>query len=74
MFVWLYASQTNDVNCAFDATRKSQIAITSSAGNHEGGKHVDDGLGSVRTVLDLNFNNVDELLRLVRLSMESISS
>jgi hypothetical protein len=35
---------------------------------------VDDGLGSVRTVLDLNFNNVDELLRLVRLSMESISS
>lgn len=65
---------TNDVNCAFDATRKSQIAIASSAGNQEGGKGVDDGLGSVRTVLDLNFNNVDELLRLVRLSMESISS
>uniref|UniRef100_A0ACD5YL18 Uncharacterized protein n=1 Tax=Avena sativa TaxID=4498 RepID=A0ACD5YL18_AVESA len=65
---------TNDVNCAFDATRKSQIALASSAGNQEGGKGVDDGLGSVRTVLDLNFNNVDELLRLVRLSMESIGS
>lgn len=65
---------TNDVNCAFDATRKSQTAIASPAGNLETGKGVDDGLGSVRTVLDLNFNNVRELLRLVRLSMESISS
>ncbi|KQK21712.1 uncharacterized protein LOC100830897 isoform X2 [Brachypodium distachyon] len=65
---------TNDVTCAFDATRKSQIAIAACAGNQEGGKGLGDGLGSVRTVLDLNFNNVEELLRLVRLSMESIGS
>uniref|UniRef100_A0A0E0KDN7 CW-type domain-containing protein n=1 Tax=Oryza punctata TaxID=4537 RepID=A0A0E0KDN7_ORYPU len=65
---------TNDVNCAFDATRKSQVAISSAASSQERGKTLDDGLASVRTVLDFNFNNVNELLRLVRLSMESINS
>ncbi|TVU47055.1 hypothetical protein EJB05_06633 [Eragrostis curvula] len=62
----------NDVNGAFDATRKSQLAIVSAIGI-QGGKGMDDGLASVKTVLDFNFCNVNELLRLVRLSMESIS-
>ncbi|KAF0907714.1 hypothetical protein E2562_020468 [Oryza meyeriana var. granulata] len=61
---------TNDVNCAFDATRKSQMAIASAAGSQENGI---DGLSSVKTVLDFNFQSVNDLLRLVRLSMESIS-
>nr|CAB3455283.1 unnamed protein product [Digitaria exilis] len=61
---------TNDVNGAFEATRKSQLAIASAAGNHENGM---DGLSSVRTVLDFNFRSVNDLLRLVRISMESIS-
>ncbi|KAL6593852.1 hypothetical protein ACP70R_048753 [Stipagrostis hirtigluma subsp. patula] len=64
----------NDVNCAFDATCKSQVAITSAAGSLERENGVGDGLASVKTVLDFHFNNVNELLRLVRLSMESISS
>ncbi|GJN10734.1 hypothetical protein PR202_ga28852 [Eleusine coracana subsp. coracana] len=61
---------TNDVNSAFDATRKSQMAIASAAGTHENGM---DGLSSVRSVLDFNFRSVNDLLRLVRISMESIS-
>lgn len=61
---------TNDVNSAFEATRKSQMAITSAAGSHEKGV---DGLSSVKTVLDFNFRSVNDLLRLVRISMESIS-
>ncbi|XP_044964411.1 cysteine-tryptophan domain-containing zinc finger protein 7-like [Hordeum vulgare subsp. vulgare] len=61
---------TNDVNSAFEATRKSQMAIASAAGNHEKGV---DGLSSVKTVLDFNFRSVNDLLRLVRISMESIS-
>ncbi|KAJ1297150.1 hypothetical protein BS78_01G355800 [Paspalum vaginatum] len=64
---------TSDVNLAFDATRKSELVIASAAGNQERGGGVDDGLASVKTVLDLNFSNVNELLRLVRVSMESIS-
>lgn len=46
------------------------MALASAAGNHENGM---DGLSSVRTVLDFNFRSVNDLLRLVRLSMESIS-
>jgi len=61
---------TNDVNGAFEATRKSQSAIASAAGTHENGI---DSLSSVRTVLDFNFRSVNDLLRLVRISMESIS-
>jgi hypothetical protein len=61
------------VNLAFHATRKAEFVIASGAGSQERGG-VDDGLASVKTVLDLNFNNVNELLRLVRVSMESISS
>ena len=61
------------MNLAFDATRKAEFVIASAAGSKERGG-VDDGLASVKTVLDLNFNNVNELLRLVRVSMESISS
>ncbi|TVU37312.1 hypothetical protein EJB05_10621 [Eragrostis curvula] len=55
---------TNDVNSAFDATRKSQMAIASAAGGNENGI---DGLSSVRTVLDFNFRSVNDLLRLKKL-------
>ncbi|XP_021301357.1 uncharacterized protein LOC8082661 isoform X3 [Sorghum bicolor] len=66
-------SYTNDVNLAFNATQKAEFVIASAAGSKERGG-VDDGLALVKTVLDLNFNNVNELVRLVRVSMESISS
>ena len=73
-FIWdlmlLWFLQTNDVNGAFEAIRKSQSAIASAAGTHENGI---DSLSSVRTVLDFNFRSVNDLLRLVRISMESIS-
>lgn len=62
------------MNLAFDATRKAEFVIASAAGSKERGGVDDKGLASVKTVLDLNFNNVNELLRLVRVSMESISS
>lgn len=65
--------ETNDMNLAFDATRKAESVIASATGCPERGV-VGDGLASVKAVLDLNFNNVNELLRLVRVSMESISS
>ena len=62
------------MSLAFDATRKSELMIASAAGSKERGEGVDDGLASVKTVLDLNFSNVNELLRFVRVSMESIRS
>ncbi|ONK55163.1 uncharacterized protein A4U43_UnF6900 [Asparagus officinalis] len=64
-------SYTLDLNCAFDATRRSQNAIAVASANLE--KDGVDGISSVRKVLDFNFHNVEELLRLVRLAMELIS-
>ena len=60
MILWF--SYTNDVNSA--------MAIASAAGNHENRV---DGLSSVKTVLDFNFRSVNNLLRLVRISMELVS-
>ncbi|XP_072974596.1 cysteine-tryptophan domain-containing zinc finger protein 3-like [Typha angustifolia] len=62
---------TNDLNCAFEATRKSQIAVAAAGINFQ--KDGRDGIASVKRVLDFNFHNVKGLLRLVRLSMESIT-
>nr|XP_010921772.1 uncharacterized protein LOC105045251 [Elaeis guineensis]XP_019706304.1 uncharacterized protein LOC105045251 [Elaeis guineensis] len=63
-------SYTNDLNGAFEATRKSQIAIAAASVSLE--KDRADAMSSVRNVLNFNFHNVEGLLRLVRLSMESI--
>lgn len=60
---------TNYLNCAFEATKKSQCAI--AAASTDLGKSGIDVCSS-RKVLDFNFHNVEELLRLVRLSMNSV--
>ncbi|XP_009391580.3 cysteine-tryptophan domain-containing zinc finger protein 7-like [Musa acuminata AAA Group] len=61
---------TNYLNCAFEATRKSEAAF--AAASVSPGKDRTGCLSSVRKVLDFNFHNVEELLRFVRLSLESI--
>ncbi|XP_048497676.1 cysteine-tryptophan domain-containing zinc finger protein 7 isoform X1 [Beta vulgaris subsp. vulgaris] len=62
---------TYDINLAMDASRKSQRAFAAAmpvftqAGNEE-------GISSIKSVLDFSFHDVDGLLHLVRLAMESI--
>ncbi|KAG6482465.1 cysteine-tryptophan domain-containing zinc finger protein 7-like [Zingiber officinale] len=60
----------NDLNCAFEATRKIQISIAAASANLD--KDRPDSLSSVKKALDFNFHNVEGLLRLVRVSLESI--
>ncbi|KAL0928623.1 hypothetical protein M5K25_000529 [Dendrobium thyrsiflorum] len=60
---------TNYLNCAFEATKKSQNAI--AAASVDLGKNGIE-VCSASKVLDFNFHNVEGLLRLVRLSMNSI--
>ncbi|XP_020580611.1 uncharacterized protein LOC110024794 [Phalaenopsis equestris] len=60
---------TNYLNCAFEATKKSQNAI--AAASTDLGKNGIEACSASR-VLDFNFHNVEGLLRLVRLSMNSI--
>ncbi|CAD5165029.1 unnamed protein product [Musa acuminata subsp. malaccensis] len=60
----------NDINCAFEATRKSHIAFEAAIVSLQ--KDRVDGMSYVRKALDCNFYNIEGLLRLVRLSLESI--
>ncbi|KAG0502657.1 hypothetical protein HPP92_002729 [Vanilla planifolia] len=62
---------TNQLNCAFEASKKSQNAI--AIASNELGKSSIDAVCSVREVIDFNFHNVEGLLHLVRQSMNSIS-
>ncbi|KAI7982246.1 MORC family CW-type zinc finger protein 4 [Camellia lanceoleosa] len=76
--------QLQDVNFAIEASRKSQIAfaaantIMEEAQHREGityikrAQHREDII-SVKRALDFSFQDVDGLLRLVRLAMEAIS-
>ncbi|CAL9092148.1 unnamed protein product [Musa textilis] len=61
---------TNDLNCAFEATRKAHICLAAAVDSF--GKDRVDCLSSVRKALNFNFHNVDGLLRHVRLSLDSI--
>ncbi|RWW27472.1 hypothetical protein BHE74_00002572 [Ensete ventricosum] len=62
--------QTNDLNSAFEATRKAHICLAAAVDSF--GKDRVDCLSSVRKALNFNFHNVDRLLRHVRLSLDSI--
>ncbi|CAL9133271.1 unnamed protein product [Musa textilis] len=67
--VWLL-NYINDINCAFEATRKSHIAFEAAIVSLQ--KDRVDGMSYVRKALDCNFYNIEGLLQLVRLSLESI--
>ena len=64
--------QTQDVNFAIEASRKSKKAFVAAnllleeAQNRE-------GVTSVRRVIDFSFQDVEGLIRLVRLAQEAIS-
>lgn len=64
--------QAQDVNFAMEASRKSRIAFAAANVNMAEAKH-GDGISSIKRALDFNFQDVDGLLRLVRLAMEAIS-
>ncbi|XP_010474899.1 PREDICTED: uncharacterized protein LOC104754405 isoform X2 [Camelina sativa] len=59
------------VNAAMDASRKAQIAFAAAKGKS---KHSnDDGITSIKRALDFNFQDMEKLLHVVRLAMESIN-
>ncbi|GAV83365.1 zf-CW domain-containing protein [Cephalotus follicularis] len=62
----------HDVNSAMEASRKSRIALTAANVNVGESQH-EEGTSSIKIALDFNFQDVEGLLRLVRLAMEAIS-
>ena len=64
--------QAQDVNFAMEASRKSRIAFAAanvSLGETKNG----ESISSIKRALDFNFHDVEGLLRLVKLAMETIS-
>ncbi|XP_010481436.1 PREDICTED: uncharacterized protein LOC104760233 isoform X2 [Camelina sativa] len=59
------------VNAAMDASRKAQIAFAAAKGKSKYSN--DDGITSIKKALDLNFQDMEKLLHVVRLAMESIN-
>lgn len=64
--------QARDVNYAMDASRRSRTAFAAANVSLEEARHR-EGLSSIKTALDFNFQDVEGLLRLVRLAMNEIS-
>lgn len=64
--------QTQDVNFAMQASRKSQNAFAAANVILEEAQNK-DCVTSVKRVIDFSFQDVEELIRLVRLAMEAIS-
>lgn len=61
-----------DVNFAMEASRKSRIAFAAANVGLEEARHR-DVISSIRRALDFNFQDVEGLLRLVKLAMDAIS-
>lgn len=64
--------QTQDVNNAMEASKKSRLAFA-AADTDTGEAKYSEGISSIKRALDFNFQDVEGLLRLVRLAMEAFS-
>ncbi|KAG6700169.1 hypothetical protein I3842_08G099400 [Carya illinoinensis] len=65
-------SFAQDVNLAMEASRKSRIAFAAANVSLSETKYA-ESISSIKRALDFNFQDVEGLLRLVRLAMEAIS-
>ncbi|ESQ43782.1 hypothetical protein EUTSA_v10005746mg [Eutrema salsugineum] len=60
-----------DVNLAMDASRKSRVALAASIENLGEAQQQGEGILSIQSALDYNFQDVEGLLRLVKLAMKA---
>ncbi|KAL0724507.1 hypothetical protein Bca4012_039106 [Brassica carinata] len=60
-----------NVNLAMDASRKSRVALAASIENLEEAQQEGEGILSIKSTLDYNFQDLEGLLRLVKLAMKA---
>ncbi|CAH8368488.1 unnamed protein product [Eruca vesicaria subsp. sativa] len=60
-----------NVNLAMDASRKSRMALAASIENLGEGEQQGEGIISIKSALDYNFQDLEGLLRLVKLAMNA---
>ncbi|KAL4369412.1 hypothetical protein GQ457_05G002350 [Hibiscus cannabinus] len=61
-----------DVNYAMEASRKSRATLAAACSSLAGAKS-GEAISSVKKALDFSFQDVEEVLRLIRVAMEAIS-
>ncbi|KFK42659.1 hypothetical protein AALP_AA1G023200 [Arabis alpina] len=64
---------SQNVTFAMDASRKAQIAFAAAKGKSSDTRYSSDGITSIKRALDFNFQDMEKLLHVVRLAMESIN-
>lgn len=64
--------QAQDVNFAMEASRKSRNAFVAANSSLAVDK-IADGISSIKKALDFSFQDVEELLRLVKVAAEAIN-
>jgi len=60
-----------DVNLSMDASRKSRVALTACIENSGEAQQQGEGIISIKSALDYNFQDMEGLLRLVKLAMKA---
>lgn len=65
--------QSKNVSFAMDASRKAQIAFAAAKGKSFETRYSSDGITSIKRALDFNFQDMEKLVHVVRLAMESIN-
>lgn len=68
-----YELQAQDIHFAMEASRKSRIAFAAANNANMGEAKHGEAISSIKKALDFNFQDIDGLLRLLRLAMEAIS-
>uniref|UniRef100_M4EX29 AAA+ ATPase domain-containing protein n=1 Tax=Brassica campestris TaxID=3711 RepID=M4EX29_BRACM len=66
-------SFSQNVSYAMDASRKAQTAFAIAKGISSGTRYSSNGIASIKRALDFDFQDMEKLLRVVRLAMESIN-
>lgn len=65
--------QSKNVNYAMEASRKAQIALAAAKGKSFETRYSSNGITCIKRALDFNFQDMEKLLHVVRLAMESIN-
>ncbi|KAF8112901.1 hypothetical protein N665_0058s0002 [Sinapis alba] len=64
---------SQNVSFAMDASRKAQTAFAIAKGKSSDTRYSSNGITSIKRALDFDFQDMEKLLRVVRLAMESIN-
>ncbi|KAL0800658.1 hypothetical protein Bca101_055833 [Brassica carinata] len=64
---------SQNVSFAMDASRKAQTAFAIAKGKSSDTRYSSNGITSIKRALDFDFQDMEKLLRAVRLAMESIN-